>query len=171
MGNSSSSDEPLQKGEGYRIVEVLPNSPFWGKVEPFFDFIVEVAAPEGQRSPSEILDKLAGPAAKVSRQLSPFQVMQQNVDKTVRVKIVSTKYRKVRTIDVTPNNSWSNTNDILGIAVRRERFDEAFETYFPFVDIKANSPVRKAGIKEGQYLIGCAEFPYQSLDIFMEGLY
>lgn len=132
---------------------------------------MEVIPPEGERSPSEILDKLAGPTGKVGRQLSPFQIMQQNVDRTVKVKIVSTKLRKVRTINVTPNSAWSNSNDILGISVRRERFDEAFETYFPFVDIKANSPVRKAGIKEGQYLIGCAEFPYQSLDIFMEGLY
>lgn len=107
----------------------------------------------------------------MNSQLSPFQIMQQNVDRTVKVKIVSTKHRKVRTINVTPNSAWSNSNDLIGIAVRRERFDEAFETYFPFVDIKANSPVRKAGIKEGQYLIACAEFPYQSLDIFMEGLY
>ena len=28
MGNSNSQNEPLQKGEGYRIVEIQNNSPF-----------------------------------------------------------------------------------------------------------------------------------------------
>lgn len=97
--------------------------------------------------------------------------MKENVDKTLKVKIVSTKYRKVRTIEVTPNNAWSGNNDLIGISFRKERYDEAFETYFPIVDIKPNSPIKKAGVKEGQYLIGCEEYGYPSIDAFMEGLY
>jgi hypothetical protein len=38
-------------------------------------------------------------------------------------------------------------------------------------DIKINSPIKKAGVKEGQYLIGCLEYSYQSIDLFVEGLY
>ena len=40
MGNSTNSNDPLQKGEGYRIIEVKENSPFHNKVDPFFDFII-----------------------------------------------------------------------------------------------------------------------------------
>jgi hypothetical protein len=97
MGNSSNPNEPLQKGEGYRIIEVKENSPFWGKVEPFFDFIIEVIPPPAEKSPAEILDKLAPSSAK-SNKKSPFQILSENVDKQIEIKIVSTKYRKVRSI-------------------------------------------------------------------------
>lgn len=52
MGNSNNPNEPLQKGEGYRIIEVKENSPFWGKVDAFFDFIVEVIPPPAEKSPA-----------------------------------------------------------------------------------------------------------------------
>lgn len=38
-------------------------------------------------------------------------------------------------------------------------------------DILNNSPIQKANIKEGQYLIGCMEFKYNSINNFIEGLY
>jgi hypothetical protein len=38
-------------------------------------------------------------------------------------------------------------------------------------DIQHNSPIKKAGIREGQFLIGCVEYPYKTIDAFMEGLY
>lgn len=170
MGNSSNSNDPLQKGEGYRIIAVKENSPFWNKVDPFFDFIIEVTPPQAERSPSEILDKLSGPQRRSSPK-SPLQILNENVDKAISVKIVSTKYRKVQSIEVTPNNKWSGSNDLIGITFRKERFDEAFETYFPLTDIKANSPIKKAGVREGQYLIGCLEYAYPSIDAFMQGLY
>lgn len=37
--------------------------------------------------------------------------------------------------------------------------------------MQPNSPVKKAGIREGQYLIACQEYPYKTIDVFMEGLY
>lgn len=33
MGNSPNARYVLQKGEGYRIISVKPNSPFHGKVD------------------------------------------------------------------------------------------------------------------------------------------
>lgn len=97
MGNSNNPNEPLQKGEGYRIIEVKENGPFWGKVDAFFDFIVEVIPPPAEKSPAQILDKLAPPSGKQSKK-TPFQILNENVDKQIQIKIVSTKYRKVRSI-------------------------------------------------------------------------
>lgn len=45
MGNSSNSEYSLEKGEGFRITKVQDNSPFLGKVEEFFDFIIQVIPP------------------------------------------------------------------------------------------------------------------------------
>ncbi len=42
MGNSNDNGSFLQKGEGLRILSIKVNSPFDGKVEPFFDFIVDI---------------------------------------------------------------------------------------------------------------------------------
>lgn len=63
------------------------------------------------------------------------------------VKIVSTKYRNVRTIEVTPKIRSSSNNDAIGLSFRKERYDEVFDTYFPVTDIQNNSPIKKAGIK------------------------
>lgn len=46
-----------------------------------------------------------------------------------------------------------------------------FDTYFPVGDIKINSPIQLAGVKNGEYLLGCLEFQYNSLDKFIEVLY
>jgi hypothetical protein len=64
----------------------------------------------------------------------------------VTLKIVSTKYRNEKTIEVTPNRKWGKDNDIIGVATRLERYDEAVETFWSMTDVKANSPVKKAGI-------------------------
>lgn len=63
--------------------------------------------------------------------------------------MVSTKYRKLKNVDVLLNDKWGVEGDILGIDIRKERFDEVFETYFPFTEINLNSPIKKAGIVDG----------------------
>ncbi len=40
MGNSNTSSYSLDKGEGFRIIEIKEGSPFLGQVEEFFDFII-----------------------------------------------------------------------------------------------------------------------------------
>jgi hypothetical protein len=40
-------------------------------------------------------------------------------------KIVSTKYRNEKTIEVTPNKKWGNGSDLIGVVTRLERYDEA----------------------------------------------
>jgi hypothetical protein len=85
-----------------------------------------------------------------------LQIMKENIDRPISLKIVSTKYRKVRTIEVTPSSQSIDGTDFLGVDLRKERFDEAFDTYFPVTAIQNNSPIKHAGIREGQYLIACA---------------
>jgi hypothetical protein len=56
---------------------------------------------------------------------------------------------------VTPNRDWNGSRDLLGVTVRKEKFDEVFDTYFPISDICINSPIQLSAIKEGEYLLGC----------------
>ena len=61
MGGSQSdiSNIGTNKGEGYRIINVRPNSPLQKHVDLFFDFIID-AAPlkQPERTTKEILNKL-----------------------------------------------------------------------------------------------------------------
>lgn len=169
MGNTTHDQPILQKGEGYRVITIQQGSPFQGKVEEFFDFVIDVIAPPPPRDAQQILDKLDPNSQPRPRSL--MQVLRDSADQKVEVKVVSTKWRKVRTVEVVPSAKWSDSGDLTGVNFRRERYDDAFDTYFPITDIQENSPIKKAGVREGQYLIGCQEFSYPSLDAFTEGLY
>ena len=121
-------------------------------MEPYFDFIIDlVSAEPPERTPREILDKLTGENKEGERRKprSFVSLVKENKDKNVTLKIVSTKYRNPRNVDVLLNDQWGTEGDILGIDIRRERFDEVFDTYFPFTEINLNSPIKKGGIVEG----------------------
>ena len=45
--------------------------------------------------------------------------------------------------------------DLIGVNLRKEKYDEAFDTYSPVSELKINSPIQLAGAKEGEYLLGC----------------
>jgi hypothetical protein len=61
MGGNQSDISGIgtMKGEGYRIVDVVPNSPLSNKVDLFFDFIVDaIPAKKPEKTTKEILSKL-----------------------------------------------------------------------------------------------------------------
>ena len=98
-------------------------------MEPYFDFIIELSSSEPpERTPREILDKLTGePNERERRKPRSFvSLVKENKDKNVTLKIVSTKYRNVKNVDVLLNDKWGDEGDILGIDIRKERFDEVF---------------------------------------------
>ena len=155
MGNNNSNEQSfLSKGEGLRILSVKLNSPFDGKVEPFFDFILDLIPLRDERSPKQILDKLSDQPTKPQKK-EFLEIINESEDKPIEIKIVSTKTRNVRSIEVTPNKNWNGSHDLIGIETRKEKFDEVFDTYFPIADIGMNSPIQRAGIKEKEYLLGC----------------
>jgi len=61
MGNGQSDMSLIgtKRGEGYRIMNVKPNSPLDKKVDVFFDFIIDaVPEREPERTAKDILNKL-----------------------------------------------------------------------------------------------------------------
>lgn len=71
MGGNQSEISSIgtEKGEGYRILSVRPNSPLETQVDVFFDFIIDVISEkQPDKSPKEILDKLTdGESKKTTR--------------------------------------------------------------------------------------------------------
>ena len=131
-------------------------------MDAFFDFIVDaIPSKQPEKSPKEILDRLTDGNQKGKR-IQPSKkletIISENEDSPVTLSIVSTKYRSVRNIEIVPNKRWNGSADLLGLEMRLSKFDDVFNTYCPFADIKMNSPIKKAGIIEGEYLIGCKEF-------------
>ena len=74
-------------------------------------------------------------------------MINENENSQLCLKIVSAKYRNIYNVEVTPNRNWGDSNDLMGVVLRRERYDEAFDVFNPFSDIKNNSPVKKADIE------------------------
>ena len=70
-------------------------------------------------------------------------MINENENSQLCLKIVSAKYRNIYNVEVTPNRNWGDSNDLMGVVLRRERYDEAFDVFNPFSDIKNNSPVKK----------------------------
>lgn len=67
MGGNQSEVSSIgtDKGEGYRILGVRPNSPLETQVDVFFDFIIDVISEkQPEKSPKEILDKLTNGEGK-----------------------------------------------------------------------------------------------------------
>jgi hypothetical protein len=52
MGNANNSSSSLEKGQGFRILKVAEDSPFRGKVDEFFDFIIQVIPQTIEKSPT-----------------------------------------------------------------------------------------------------------------------
>lgn len=48
-----------------------------------------------------------------------IELIQENDQKNLEIKIVSTKYRNVRSIMITPNRNWNGSNDLIGITLRK----------------------------------------------------
>lgn len=78
---------------------------------------------------------------------SLIEILNENIGKVIEVTIVSTKYRLKRAEKIDLTNEAQEKDDRIGISLRKERFDEVFDTYFPVAEIQNNSPIRKAGIR------------------------
>lgn len=118
---NASSNIGITKGFGYRVISIQPNSPAAPLLEQYFDFIVD-AIPQKQpdRSPKDILSKLTNEAAETRSKPSQSlaSVLASCEDQPLTLRVVSTKYRKVRNVEIVPSRSWNEEGDLLGAELR-----------------------------------------------------
>ena len=136
MGNYTTAID--SKYYGFRIYKILENGPISkvGSIKELEDFII----------PPEGFDK----------KLEFSKFLAKNNGKTINLSIYSIRTRSIRTIDLTPDDKWTEdkSKGFLGANVRYENWAMAHKNVLRFIDIKSNSLIDQAGIvKNEDFLI------------------
>ncbi|OWR49492.1 Golgi reassembly-stacking protein 2 [Danaus plexippus] len=150
MGSSQSSEVPGGGSEGYHILRVQDGSPGQKvNLEPFFDFIVAI---ENTRLDQDN-DTLK-------------TLLKQNIDKTIKMLIYSTKTQSVREVMITPSANWGGQG-LLGVSIRFCSFEGANENVWHVLEVHPSSPAELAGLRPfSDYIIGADSIMHESEDLF-----
>ncbi|XP_017070610.1 Golgi reassembly-stacking protein 2 [Drosophila eugracilis] len=150
MGSSHSIHVPGGGTEGYHVLKVQDNSPGQkAGLEAFFDFIVAIAGTRLDQD-NDMLKEL----------------LRQNVDKSVRLTVYSSKTQTVRELTLTPSNSWGGQG-LLGVSIRFCSFEGANESVWHILEVHPNSPAELAGLRAySDYVIGADAIRHDNDDLF-----
>lgn len=135
---------------GYHVLKVQDNSPGQkAGLEAFFDFIVAIAGTRLDQD-NDMLKEL----------------LRQNVDKSVRVTVYSSKTQTVRELSLTPSNNWGGQG-LLGVSIRFCSFEGANESVWHILEVHPNSPAELAGLRAySDYVIGADAIRHENDDLF-----
>lgn len=118
-------------------------------LEAFFDFIVAIAGTRLDQD-NDMLKEL----------------LRQNVDKSVRVTVYSSKTQTVRELSLTPSNNWGGQG-LLGVSIRFCSFEGANESVWHILEVHPNSPAELAGLRAySDYVIGADAIRHENDDLF-----
>ncbi|XP_028157115.1 Golgi reassembly-stacking protein 2 [Ostrinia nubilalis] len=150
MGSSHSTEVPGGGTDGYHILRVQDGSPGQkANLEAFFDFIVAI---ENTRLDQDN-DTLK-------------ELLKQNVDKSIKMLIYSSKTQSVREVMVTPSADWGGQG-LLGVSIRFCSFEGATENVWHVLEVHPSSPAEMAGLKPfSDYIIGADSVMHESEDFF-----
>lgn len=150
MGLSQSSEISEGGTYGYHVHGVQPNSPAEkAGLQPYFDFILTL----DNRRLNEENDLLK-------------EVLKANMERTVRMEVYSTKFMRVREVEVVPSNMWGGQG-LLGASVRFCSYQGANENVWHVLDVEVSSPAALAGLQpHNDYIIGADQVLQDSEDFF-----
>lgn len=118
-------------------------------LEAFFDFIVAIAGTRLDQD-NDMLKEL----------------LRQNVDKSVRITVYSSKTQTVRELSLTPSNNWGGQG-LLGVSIRFCSFEGANESVWHILEVHPNSPAELAGLRAySDYVIGADAIRHENDDLF-----
>lgn len=135
--------------DGFHVLQTQHGSPaFHAGIDPYFDFIVAI---NGTR-----LDEDSGTLQSV---------LSENLNKPVQLCIYSSKYKRLRYVEVTPSLDWGGPG-CLGISIRFCSFAQASEIVWHVTEVLPGSPADMAGlISESDYIIGSENTLYNKEDL------
>lgn len=150
MGSSHSTEVPGGGSEGYHVLRVQDGSPGQkANLEAFFDFIVAI---ENTRLDQDN-DTLK-------------ELLKNNVDKTIKMMIYSSKTQSVREVMITPSANWGGQG-LLGVSIRFCSFEGANENVWHVLEVHPTSPAELAGLRPfSDYIIGADSIMHESEDLF-----
>lgn len=150
MGSGQSVQVPGGGTEGYHVLKVQDNSPGQqAGLEAFFDFIVAIGGIRLDQD-NDTLKEL----------------LKQNVDKTIKITVYSSKTQSVRELMLTPSSSWGGQG-LLGVSIRFCSFEGANENVWHILEVHPNSPAEAAGLHAYKdYIIGADAIRHENDDLF-----
>ncbi|CAM9203870.1 unnamed protein product [Lampetra planeri] len=150
MGLTQSSEVSQGGTYGYHVHGVQPNSPAEKcGLQPFFDFILSL----DNRRLNEENDLLK-------------ELLKANMEKAVRMEVLSTKTMKLRELEVVPSHMWGGQG-LLGASVRFCSYQGANENVWHVLDVEASSPAALAGFHpHSDYIVGADQVLQDSEDFF-----
>lgn len=150
MGLSQSSEISEGGTYGYHVHGVQPNSPAEKSgLQPYFDFILSL----DNRRLNEENELLK-------------EVLKANMERTVKMEVYSTKFMRVREVEVVPSNMWGGQG-LLGASVRFCSYQGANENVWHVLDVEVSSPAALAGLQpHNDYIIGADQVLQDSEDFF-----
>ncbi|XP_053740275.1 Golgi reassembly-stacking protein 1-like [Synchiropus splendidus] len=150
MGLSQSAEVSEGGTYGYHVHGIQPNSPAEKcGLEPFFDFILSL----DNRRLNEENDQLK-------------EILKANMEKMVRIEVLSTKTMRVRELEVVPSNMWGGQG-LLGASVRFCSYQGANENVWHVLDVEASSPAALAGLHpHTDFIVGADQVLQDSEDFF-----
>lgn len=132
------------------LFQVQDNSPASAVgLEAFFDFIISI---ENIRLDQDN-DTLK-------------ELLKKNVNKPIRVTVYSSKTQTVRTVSLTPSDTWGGQG-LLGVSIRFCSFEGANENVWHILEVHPASPAEEAGLRSfSDYIIGADSILHESEDLF-----
>ncbi|XP_037935634.1 Golgi reassembly-stacking protein 2 [Teleopsis dalmanni] len=151
MGAGQSVEIPGGGTEGYHVLKVQDNSPGQkAGLEAFFDFIIAIGGTRLDQD-NDMLKEL----------------LKQNLEKSVRITVYSSKTQTVRELNITPSGSWGGQG-VLGVSIRFCSFEGANESVWHILEVYPNSPAETAGLRAyTDYVIGAEAIRHEHDDFFM----
>ncbi|KAJ0180518.1 hypothetical protein K1T71_003922 [Dendrolimus kikuchii] len=150
MGSSHSTEVPGGGSEGYHVLRVQDGSPGQkANLEAFFDFIVAIENTRLDQDNDTLKD-----------------LLKNNVDKTIKMMIYSSKTQSVREVMITPSANWGGQG-LLGVSIRFCSFEGANENVWHVLEVHPSSPAEMAGLRPfSDYIIGADSIMHESEDLF-----
>ncbi|KRX01838.1 PDZ domain [Pseudocohnilembus persalinus] len=92
-----------------------------------------------------------------------FKIIKDNEGKPLDFIVYNMATRSFRTIQIIPSYQWNNSDGLLGISLRYEKWQDSHELTFKVQNVYKNSPAEKAKLQSSSdYIVGLQKYKYQN---------
>lgn len=99
-----------------------------------------------------------------SRNMDFFSILNRSEDQELFFKVYNMRKQGFREVKIVPTKAWPNADSLLGVMIRYENIDKAYDATMKIMNVAANSPAAMSGIIPSEdYLLGITQYIYANL--------